>query len=196
VDVVIRDLRERLAAAREDPTAVSPVAVADLAYADALLSSLTGSDADPFGHAAAAADIVGDRWLAATSRAREAEAAAVVGDARRAVEALRSAHATAVALRARPLIDEIEAVARRTRIGLEDPKVETLDETDVARLGLTAREAEVLSLVAAGRTNREIGAELFVSEKTASVHVSNILRKLGVSSRVEAAAIAQRVGVA
>jgi DNA-binding NarL/FixJ family response regulator len=50
--------------------------------------------------------------------------------------------------------------------------------------------------VAAGRTNREIGADLYVSEKTASVHVSNILRKLGVSSRVEAAAIAQRVGAA
>jgi DNA-binding NarL/FixJ family response regulator len=61
---------------------------------------------------------------------------------------------------------------------------------------LTAREAEVLSLVAAGRTNRQIGSELYVSEKTASVHVSNILRKLGVSSRVEAAAVAQRVGVA
>ncbi len=47
-----------------------------------------------------------------------------------------------------------------------------------------------------GRTNREIGAELYVSEKTASVHVSNILRKLGVTSRVEAAAVAQRAGVA
>ena len=69
-------------------------------------------------------------------------------------------------------------------------------ESDAVRLGLTSREAEVLALVAAGKTNREIGAELFVSEKTASVHVSNILRKLGVSSRVDAAAIAQRVGVA
>lgn len=53
----------------------------------------------------------------------------------------------------------------------------------------------MLALVAAGRTNREIGEELYVSEKTASVHVSNILRKLGVSSRVEAAAVAQRVGI-
>ena len=69
-----------------------------------------------------------------------------------------------------------------------------LDVARIDQLGLTLREAEVLSLVAAGRTNREIGALLFVSEKTASVHVSNILRKLGVSSRVEAAAIAQRVG--
>ena len=54
----------------------------------------------------------------------------------------------------------------------------------------------MLALVAAGRTNREIGAELYVSEKTASVHVSNILRKLQVTSRVEAAAVAQRLGIA
>ena len=53
----------------------------------------------------------------------------------------------------------------------------------------------MLALVAAGRTNREIGAELFISEKTASVHVSNILRKLGVTSRVDAAAVAQRLGL-
>ena len=71
-----------------------------------------------------------------------------------------------------------------------------LEDDHVSRLGLTPREAEVLALVAAGRTNREIGTELYVSEKTASVHVSNILRKLGVTTRVEAAAVAQRLGVA
>jgi DNA-binding NarL/FixJ family response regulator len=76
------------------------------------------------------------------------------------------------------------------------PTVALLGQADVVRLGLTSREAEVLNLVAAGKTNREIGTELFVSDKTASVHVSNILRKLGVSSRVDAAAVAQRVGVA
>ena len=62
-------------------------------------------------------------------------------------------------------------------------------------LGLTPRELEVLLLVAAGRTNREIGAELFMSEKTASVHVSRILAKLGVGGRVEAAAVAHRLGL-
>jgi len=61
------------------------------------------------------------------------------------------------------------------------------------RLGLTAREFEVLSLVTAGRSNPEIGAELFISAKTASVHVSSILAKLGVSSRGEAAAAAHRL---
>ncbi len=65
----------------------------------------------------------------------------------------------------------------------------------IDQLGLTPREAEVLALVAAGQTNRQIGERLYVSEKTASVHVSNILRKLGVSTRVDAAAVAQRLGV-
>jgi DNA-binding NarL/FixJ family response regulator len=59
-------------------------------------------------------------------------------------------------------------------------------------LGLTAREFEVLRLVAAGRSNREIASELFISAKTASVHVSNILAKLDASSRGEAAATAHR----
>jgi len=61
------------------------------------------------------------------------------------------------------------------------------------RLGLTAREFEVLRLVAAGRSNREIAGELFISAKTASVHVSNILAKLGVTTRGEAAAAAHQL---
>jgi DNA-binding NarL/FixJ family response regulator len=64
--------------------------------------------------------------------------------------------------------------------------------TEPERLGLTARELEVLRLVAAGRSNREIASELFISIKTASVHVSNILGKLGVTSRGEAAATAHQ----
>lgn len=59
--------------------------------------------------------------------------------------------------------------------------------------GLTAREMEVLRLVTAGRGNREIAAELFISPRTASVHVSNTLSKLAVSSRGEAAAAAHRL---
>ena len=64
-----------------------------------------------------------------------------------------------------------------------------------AQLGLTRREAEVLALVAAGRSNRQIAQALFISPKTASVHVSRILAKLGAASRVEAAAIAHRLGL-
>jgi len=65
----------------------------------------------------------------------------------------------------------------------------------LARFGLTEREREVLPLLAAGRSNPEIGRALFISTKTVSVHVSNILAKLGVSGRVEAAAVAHRLGV-
>jgi len=60
-------------------------------------------------------------------------------------------------------------------------------------LGLTPREREVLALVADGRTNRQIAEALFISAKTASVHVSNILAKLGVANRAEAAAVAHRL---
>ena len=60
---------------------------------------------------------------------------------------------------------------------------------------LTDRELLVLQLLVAGRSNGEIGAELFISRKTASVHVSNILRKLGVSNRAQAAALAERAGL-
>jgi DNA-binding NarL/FixJ family response regulator len=65
----------------------------------------------------------------------------------------------------------------------------------VAAFGLTRREREVLARVAAGRTNRQIAEELFISESTAGVHVSNILAKLGVSSRTEAAAVALGEGL-
>jgi DNA-binding CsgD family transcriptional regulator len=86
---------------------------------------------------------------------------------------------------------EIEAAATRLRIALADD--EALADP-LARFGLTAREREVLALVAAGRSNREIANTLYISVKTASVHVTNILRKLGVTNRVQAAAIVHRSG--
>jgi DNA-binding CsgD family transcriptional regulator/tetratricopeptide (TPR) repeat protein len=196
IESVTRDLRRRIDLAAADPIASTPIASAEIAFAEAALTRLNRGDADSFARAADAAENVGDRWLLASAWAHEADAAALHGDAARAVDRLRSANDIAVDLRAQPLVAEIESIARRTRISLEAPVVAALEDADAVRLGLTSREAEVLGLVAAGKTNREIGVELYVSEKTASVHVSNILRKLGVSSRVEAAAIAQRVGVA
>jgi DNA-binding NarL/FixJ family response regulator/tetratricopeptide (TPR) repeat protein len=131
-------------------------------------------------------------------RFREAEALVAAADRAAATASLRRAHVSAVEVGLVALRAEIEALARRARIDLEAPAEEAAPvEADdlAARLGLTPRELEVLLLVAEGRTNREVGAELFMSEKTASVHVSRILAKLGVSSRVEAAAVAHRLGL-
>ena len=86
----------------------------------------------------------------------------------------------------------MELLAQRGRI--ERPAApESAAEPGPA--GLTARELEVLALVARGLTNRDVGQALFVTEKTASAHVSNILSKLSVRSRVEAAAAAHRLGL-
>jgi DNA-binding NarL/FixJ family response regulator len=198
VDVtgVRSELDARLRAARRAPSAAGDAAAADLALADAMIALLGTADAQAFADAAAAAERIGDTWQAALARLYEAGAASAAGVASQAVDALRSAYQTAARLGAEPLLADIEALGRRARISLEAPSAPPLGERETIRLGLTSREAEVLGLVAVGKTNREIGVELFVSEKTASVHVSNILRKLGVSSRVEAAAIAQRVGAA
>jgi DNA-binding CsgD family transcriptional regulator len=191
-----RDLEARVADARSEPGAMGVAAAADIALAEAMITRLDDADAAAFASASSASELAGDRWQDALARMHEAEAARAAGDVSRAVGALRAAFEQASELGARPLVDSIEAFARRARITLEAAPAPPLGEHDTIRLGLTSREAEVLALVAAGRTNREIGSELFVSEKTASVHVSNILRKLGVRSRVDAAAIAQRVGVA
>ncbi len=116
-----------------------------------------------------------------------AEAALACGDRDGAAERLERAAALAAELGAGPLGEQVTLLARRARIrlagddGPEDP---------IGSLGLTEREIEVLRLVAAGRSNREIAGELFISPKTASVHVSNILGKLNVASRGEAAATA------
>ena len=168
---------------------------AHLAHAAASLTRLAVSDASAWAEAVARWSELGDRWTTAVALVREAEAAATAGAADRAATSLRRAHAIASELGAVPLLAEIDAVSSRTRVSIDAPSRITLDETSAERLGLTPREAEVLSLVAAGRTNRQIGDELYVSDKTASVHVSNILRKLGVNSRVDAAAVAQRLGL-
>jgi DNA-binding CsgD family transcriptional regulator len=92
-----------------------------------------------------------------------------------------------------PLSRAIADLAHRARIGLVEPLVKpTAPQPVSTRFGLTERELAVLALIGQGRTNAEIGAALFISRKTASVHVTNILRKLGVGSRVQAAAVAAR----
>ncbi|MER7405139.1 AAA family ATPase [Streptomyces sp. NPDC000070] len=114
----------------------------------------------------------------------------------RATELLRLVHAVARHLGARPLADAATALAQRARLPLT-PAAEPAPAPahPAEALGLTSRERDVLRLVAAGHTNRRIAEELFISPKTASVHVSNILAKLGVSGRGEAAAMAHRLGL-
>ncbi|UFR02124.1 AAA family ATPase [Streptomyces sp. Go40/10] len=112
----------------------------------------------------------------------------------RAGELLRLAAAVAAHLGARPLADAVARLAQRARLTLAGAG-RRAPADPAAALGLTSRERDVLGLVAAGRTNRQIAEELFISPKTASVHVSNILSKLGVSGRGEAAAVAHRLGL-
>ena len=139
----------------------------------------------------------------ARTRWRLAEALAEAGDRPGAEEQWRLAARTAGQLRAAPLRAALDDLARRARLGgTGAPGQAPPEGTSAAGTGagglavLTAREREVLRLIAEGRSNREIGAALFISAKTASVHVSNILGKLGVASRTEAAAVALRDGTA
>lgn len=110
-------------------------------------------------------------------------------------DALRRAARLAEELGAAPVLAEVRDVAAQARISLDDP-VPTLTADGVAGgLGpLTPREREVLAHVTAGRTYAEIASALFISEKTVSVHVSNLLRKTGTSSRLQLADLARRSG--
>ena len=149
--------------------------------------------------AAQAWEAVGQPYPLTAALLRAAEMALNAGDRDAAGARLRRARPLARKLGARPLSGDIDLLARRARISLTraDETAPRDDGTGPVPseppLGLTAREYEVLRLVAAGHSNREIASELFISVKTASVHVSNILGKLGVTSRGEAAATAHRL---
>ncbi|MEU9779421.1 AAA family ATPase [Streptomyces phaeochromogenes] len=130
----------------------------------------------------------GDVYEQARCQLRLAEALLVAERREEAAAHARTARDTAVRLGAVPLLDEVERLIRRGRLA-QTPS--TAERAPV----LTARENDVLLLLSRGRTNRQIGEELFISGKTASVHVSNILAKLGAVSRTEAVAIAYREGL-
>jgi DNA-binding CsgD family transcriptional regulator len=153
-------------------------------------------DPDAYARAAAAWEALGRAEPAARMRWRQAEAHAAAGDRDAAAEAARAAHALAVRLGAGWLRGETEGLAARARLELEPEIAETAEPTVQDAFGLTERERQVLALLAAGATNREIGDTLYMAQKTASVHVSRILAKLNVRSRTEAAAVAHRHGLA
>src|SRR5690606_29913774 len=127
----------------------------------------------------------------ARSRWRLAEALAERGDRDGAAAQWRPAVAAAERLGAAPLLAALRDLGARARLGGARPAAGAPGPLGA----LTAREREVLKLVAEGRNNREIAAALFISPKTASVHVSNILAKLDVTSRTQAAAVAHREGL-
>ena len=179
-----------------------PAALAYRAVCGGEISRLAGRS-DPNAWSAAA-----ERWTdlempleRAYAEWRGAEALLLAdGDRGEAGELLTRAAATTRKAGASVLLGEVEGLARRARIPLpgEPDRVDgdgQAEGTPAESLGLTDREVEVLELVAEGCTNREIGERLFISEKTASVHVSRILAKLDVRSRVEAATAAHRLGI-
>jgi DNA-binding NarL/FixJ family response regulator len=146
------------------------------------------------------------------ARIREAEALlAGSRTSRAAADRLVDAYAEARRLGAGRLAEMAAAIARRARVDLaavegtgtavdgrgkaDADDAGTSATTAVRAYGLTNREVEILSLLAAGLTNRQIGEQLYISPKTAGVHVSNLLGKLGVSGRVQAATLAHHLGV-
>ncbi|WP_188484649.1 helix-turn-helix transcriptional regulator [Cellulomonas carbonis] len=129
----------------------------------------------------------GHRYEQARSRYRLAEALLGAGDRDAARTEAGAALDEARAMGARPLVTAVEALGRRGR--LELPGARTGGDV------LTSREEEVLRLVADGLSNRQIGERLFISGKTVSVHVSNLLAKLGATGRAEAVTVAHRRGL-
>jgi len=202
-------LRE-LMAGTDDASPVFAEARGNLALAEAEVTRLLDSP-DPAAWSAAADWFLQPRrpYELAWSRYREAEALLAVR-ASRAAAAAATGEALALAkdIGAAPLVDTIARFARMARLevastpGHEVPVAPGPESASGSRdepddpFGLTVREREVLTLLVAGETNRRIAETLFISESTASVHVSNIIGKLGVSNRVEAAAAAVRSGLA
>jgi DNA-binding CsgD family transcriptional regulator len=185
--------------AAAEAAAVTPNAAGWLALAEAEYGRARGeARPEAWSQAATTWEGLGRPPLAAYCRWRQAEALVAAGASRaEASGPLRHAHAVAARLGAAPLAEQLELLAQRARLDLASPDAEPAGQRQGLGelLGLTPREAEVLALLARGYTNREIAAALVISVRTAGVHVSHILRKLGVPNRLEAAAIAHRAEV-
>ena len=184
-----------LVAAAEGATAhpefLLPPARAALAVARAELARAEGAAAARvWADAATAWRDLGDVFATGCALLRQAECE--LAERRRAAAAatLRAAHEVAITARARHLLRAVEATAARARLPLGDASPVASD-----RFSLSGRERDVLALVARGRTDRQIGAELFISHRTVERHVSNILAKLDARNRAEIAAIAHRQGL-
>ncbi|WFE22371.1 AAA family ATPase [Solwaraspora sp. WMMD937] len=179
-----------------DQAGVSQVRVwRDLCLAE-LARARGTADPDAWAVVARGWSMLGRSYPAGYAYWREAETALAAGDLTRAGSAARSAWQSTEPLPAGPLRTEIEAMARRARVTLDPELPEPAADTagPAARpFGLTARELEVLCLLCLGRTNREIATELFITERTAGVHVSNLLKKMAANNRSAAASMAHRL---
>jgi DNA-binding CsgD family transcriptional regulator len=188
-----RLLREARRSARPAPT-LTPDATAWLTVVEAEYAGVAGPPKPVLWRAAVAAwERLQRPYLVAYCQWQHAAALTIAGSTgAEAITAARAAYQLAARLGAEPIRREVELLAQRARLDLVG--VRRVDRASApSPLGLTAREEEVLQLLGRGYTNRQIATELTISVKTASVHVSNILRKLGMSRRLEAAAIAQRL---
>ncbi|OJU84207.1 MAG: hypothetical protein BGO11_10845 [Solirubrobacterales bacterium 70-9] len=167
-----------------------------------------GEAADLADQAAAAWDALSRPYQAAQMRLREAEGHAAAGDREAAGAAASQALATAEDLGSEWLAAEVAGLIARARLPRGGAGGDGTDRATGANgagargaktadnpFDLPPRERQVLAALAEGATNREIAASLFMAEKTASVHVSRILAKLGVRSRTEAAAVAHRLAL-
>ena len=212
----MRAMADEIAANRP---AYSPQAAAWLATCEAEHAALLGrDDPDRWATAVGAWRALGMRVEEALALAREGQAALAGRDRRRAAQMLGSARALAVELGARPLLAQIDDLLGRAGIRPEMATERAIaerptrvfgDDSGQSRLGgrdrgggfqrgpddLTPRELETLGLVAAGLTDGEIAATLFISKKTASVHVAHIKDKLGATSRVDIVRSAQILGL-
>ena len=161
--------------------------------AQAELSRMCEPDPQPWADAIGQWELAGEPFELAYCLFRQAEV--LLGgrsDRSSAADRLRRAANIGQEIGSRHLNEEIEALARRARIALfEEDGAKDRSATMGDDLGLTPREVEVLLLLAVGSTDREIADQLFISKKTVSVHVSNLIRKLGVSNRVEAGRLGQ-----
>jgi DNA-binding CsgD family transcriptional regulator len=195
---------DRLAAAAEDG---GPVEAAWLAVGTAEQARAHGADDPALWQAAAAQwDALGRPYCAASARWRQAEALVAADQRPAAAEIAIQALEVAERLGAGWLSGELHGLCARARLELAGSADTNNGNGSVAGsddgqsdaelpFGLTPRELQVLTLIAEGATNRQIGAALFMAEKTASVHVSRILNKLGVRSRTQAAAMAHRLHI-
>jgi len=200
-DAVVDDARRRARRlvdeaqdSAHEAAIVSPDAVAWSAVAEAELSRAEGRAEPALWLAATDAwDRLGRPYPTAYCRWRYVEALLSNGSPTAdPLSPIREAYRVALRLGARPLRRELELLAQRARLDLVEPKpARSPDPYD--GLGLSPREREVIGLLAYGYTNGQIATQLTISVKTASVHVSHILGKLGLSHRIEAAAIAQKL---